>query len=149
LTLALPGAVALAQDFPARPITLVVPYPPGSATDILARLLAPKLSESTKQNVLVVNRGGASTNLGTEYVARAAPDGYTVLIQAPNIATNEFAFKNLRWKRDDFAPVSLLVRWSNVLLAGPSAPVRDFKQLAAASRANPIWRSRFSSNTAT
>ena len=66
MTLALPGAVAWAQDFPARPITLVVPYPPGSATDILARLLAPKLSESTKQNVLVENRGGASTYLGTE-----------------------------------------------------------------------------------
>lgn len=137
LVLAWPGAVAWAQDFPARPITLVVPYPPGSATDILARLLAPKLSESTRQNVLVENRGGASTNLGTEHVARAAPDGYTVLIQAPNIATNDFAFKSLRWKRDDFAPVTLLVRWSNVLLAGPSAPVRDFKQLAAASKANP------------
>jgi tripartite-type tricarboxylate transporter receptor subunit TctC len=137
LALALPCAAALAQDFPVRPITLVVPYPPGSPTDTLARLLAPKLSESTKQNVIVENRGGASTNLGTEYVARAAPDGYTVLIQVPNIATNEFAFKNLRWKRDDFAPVGLLVRWSNVLLAGPSAQVRDFKQLAAASKANP------------
>jgi tripartite-type tricarboxylate transporter receptor subunit TctC len=137
LALAVPGVPALAQDFPARPITLVVPYPPGSATDVLARLLAPKLSESLRQNVIVENRGGASTNLGTEFVARAAPDGYTVLIQAPNIATNEFAFKSLRWKRDDFAPVTLLVRWSNVLVAGPSATVRDFRQLAAASKANP------------
>ena len=163
VTLAWPGATAWAQDYPARPITLVVPYPTGTATDSLARLLAPKLSESTKQNVIVENRGGASTTLGTEHVARPAPAGYTILIQAPNIATNEFALKSLRWKRGDFAPVSLLVRGSNVLLAGPTAPVRDFKQLAAASKANrpPIttahrawarcltWPSKFSSNAAT
>jgi tripartite-type tricarboxylate transporter receptor subunit TctC len=127
----IPIASALAQDYPARAITLVVPYPPGSATDIVARLLQPKLAEALKQNVIVDNRGGASTNIGTEFVSRAAPDGYTVLIQAPNIATNEFAFSSLRWKREDFAPVALMVRWSNVLLAGPSAQVRDIKQLVA------------------
>ena len=122
---------ALAQDYPARAVTLVVPYPPGSATDVVARLLQPKLALALKQNVIVENRGGASTNIGTEFVSRATPDGYTVLIQAPNIATNEFVFSSLRWKREDFAPVSLLVRWSNVLLAGPSAEVRDLKQLLA------------------
>lgn len=135
LTCLVPVASVLAQDYPARPITLVVPYPPGSATDIVARLLQPKLAEAMKQNVIVENRGGASTNIGTEHVARAAPDGYTVLIQAPNIATNEFAFSSLRWKRDDFAPVALLVRWSNVLLAGPSAQARDIEQLIAAGKA--------------
>lgn len=127
--------VAQAQTFPIKAITLVAPYPPGSATDILARLLQPKLSEAFKQPVIVENRGGASTNIGTEYVSRAAPDGYTVLFQAPNIATNEFAFANLRWKREDFAPVSLLVRWSNVLIAGPGAKVRDLKQLIADGKA--------------
>ena len=126
---------ALAQDYPARAVTLVVPYPPGSATDIVARLLQPKLAQALKQNVIVENRGGASTNIGTEFVSRAAPDGYTVLIQAPNIVTNEFAFNSLRWKREDFAPVAQLVRWSNVLLAGPSATARDMKQLLASAKA--------------
>lgn len=127
-----------ALEFPTRSITLVVPYPPGSATDIVARLFQPRLAEAFKQNLVIENRGGASTNIGTDYVARAAPDGYTVLIQAPNIATNEFVFNNLRWKREDFAPVGTLVRWSNVLVAGPSAQVRDFKQLAAASKTAPL-----------
>lgn len=131
LTSLLATGSALAQDYPARAVTLVVPYPPGSATDVVARLLQPKLALALKQNVIVENRGGASTNIGTEFVSRATPDGYTVLIQAPNIATNEFVFSSLRWKREDFAPVSLLVRWSNVLLAGPSAEVRDLKQLLA------------------
>ena len=124
---------ARADEFPSRLITLVVPYQPGVAMDYVARLLAPKLAESTKQNVIVENRAGASTNIGTEYVSRAAPDGHTVLLQAPNIATNEFVFKSMLWKRDDFAPVGLMIRWSNVLVAGPSAKVRDFREFAAAS----------------
>ncbi len=129
----LTASMTQAQDFPSKPITLVVPYPPGSATDIVARLFQPRLAEAFKQSVIIENRGGASTNIGTEYVARAAPDGYTVLIQAPNIATNEYAFSSLRWKREDFAPVGTLVRWSNVLVAGPSAQLRDLKQLVATS----------------
>lgn len=131
----LPFTTAQAQDYPTRAVTLVVPYPPGSATDIVARLLQPKLAQMLKQNVIVENKGGASTNIGTEFVSRAAPDGYTVLIQAPNIVTNEFAFSSLRWKREDFTPVALLVRWSNVLLAGPSAQVRDMKQFLASGKA--------------
>ena len=74
---------ARADEFPSRLITLVVPYQPGVAMDFVARLLAQKLAESTKQNVVVENRPGASTNIGTEYVSRAAPDGHTVLLQAP------------------------------------------------------------------
>ena len=124
---------AHAEDYPSKPVILVVPYPPGSATDFVARLFQPRLSEALKQSVVVENRGGASTNIGTEFVARSAPDGYTILFQVPNIATNEFMFSGLRWHRDDFAPVTLLVRWSNVLMAGPSAKVRDFKELMAAS----------------
>jgi tripartite-type tricarboxylate transporter receptor subunit TctC len=104
----------------------------------VARLFQPRLAEAFRQNVIVENRGGASTNIGTEHVARAAPDGYTVLLQAPNIATNEFVFNSLRWKREDFAPVGTLVRWSNVLVAGPSAQVRDLRELAAASKAAPL-----------
>lgn len=125
------ASVAHAEEYPSKPVTIVVPYPPGSTIDSVARLFQPILSESIKQPVIVENRGGASTNIGTEYVARSRPDGYTVLFQVPNIATNEFMFKTLRWKRDDFAPVALLARWSNVLMAGPSAKVRDFKELLA------------------
>jgi tripartite-type tricarboxylate transporter receptor subunit TctC len=131
IVLATSACVAGAQDFPTKPVTLVVPYPPGSTTDMVVRLFQPRLGELLGQSVIVENRGGASTNIATEHVARAAPDGYTVLLQAPNIATNEYAFKNLRWKREDFAPVGTLVRWSNVLVAGPSAPVNDIQQLLA------------------
>lgn len=125
----LASPLSQAQDFPSRPITLVVPYPPGSATDFVARLFQPRLAEAFKQPVVVENRGGASTNIGTEYVSRAAPDGYTVLVQVPNIVTNEFVFNGIRWKRDDFSPVGTLVRWSNVIVAGPSAPFKDLKRL--------------------
>lgn len=128
-----------AQEFPSRPLTLVVPYPPGSATDLVARLFQPRLSDALKQPVVIENRGGASTNIGTEYVARAAPDGHTVLIQVPNIVTNEFFFKGLRWKREDFAPVGALVRWSNVLVAGPSASLTDLKRLLASAGDSSSW----------
>lgn len=124
---------AQAQEYPSKPLNIVVPYPPGSASDLLARVFQTKLGAVFKEGVIVENRGGASTNIGTEYVARAAADGYTVLLQAPNIATNQFAFLNLRWKTSDFAPVGQLVRYSNVLVAGPSAQTRDFKQLVASS----------------
>lgn len=133
------AAPCQAQEFPSRPVTLVVPYPPGSATDLVARLLQPRLAEALKQPVLVENRGGASTNIGTEHVARAAPDGHTVLIQVPNIVTNEFFFKGLRWKRDDFAPVGALVRWSNVLVAGPGAPSTDLRRVLASAADSSSW----------
>ena len=128
---ALPCRLAYADGFPSKPVTIVVPYPPAGAADLLARLLQPRLAAMFQQPVIVENKGGASTNIGTEFVARAAPDGHTILLQAPNIATNEFAFARLRWKRSDFAPVGRLVRWSNVLVAGPSAPTRDLRQLLA------------------
>lgn len=129
---ALPCNGAWAQAwFPSKTVTLVVPYPAGSATDLLARTLQPRLADAFKQTVIVENKAGASTNIGTVQVSRSAPDGHTILFQAPNIATNEFAFRNLQWKREDFAPVALMVRWSNVLVAGPSAPTADFRKLLA------------------
>lgn len=132
---ALPCTGAWAQGaFPSKTVTIVVPYPPGGAIDLLARMLQPRLADAFKQVVIVENKAGASTNIGTEYVSRAAPDGHTILFQAPNIATNEFAFSDLHWKRDDFAPVALMIRWTNVLVAGPSAPTRDFRQLLSASK---------------
>ncbi len=128
---------AAAQEFPSKVIKLIVPYPPGSTSDILARLLTPIVSKSLNQTIVVENRAGASTNIGAEYVARSAPDGYTLLMQAPNHVTNQFMFAELRWKPGDFAAITQLARYSNVLFAGPSAPTVDFKQLGQASRANP------------
>ncbi|MBT2324884.1 hypothetical protein J7E62_21350 [Variovorax paradoxus] len=85
---------------------------------------------------MVENRGGAFTNIETEYVSRAAPDGYTVLIQVPNIVTNEFVFSSIHWKRDDVSPVGTLVRWSNVV-ADRRAPDRCPTWPSKCSRARP------------
>ncbi len=128
---------AMAQDYPSRLIHIIVPYPPGGGTDTVTRLIAPKLSEALKQPVIVENRPGASTNIATEFVAKAAPDGYTLLLQAPNLATNEAMFSKLAWSLRDFTGVIQLVRYSNVLIAGPGAKVADFKDLLAQSKANP------------
>jgi tripartite-type tricarboxylate transporter receptor subunit TctC len=125
-----PG-LAVAQPYPNKPITVVVPYPPGSTTDSLMRMLGPKLAEKLGQTVIIDNRSGASTSIGTSHVAKAAPDGYTVLIQAPNLVTNEYMFDNLDWKYGDFKPVTLLVKWSNLLVAGPDASVKDFRAMVA------------------
>ncbi|QYY33662.1 tripartite tricarboxylate transporter substrate binding protein (plasmid) [Cupriavidus pinatubonensis] len=127
-----------AQEFPSRRIILVVPYPPANAADYVARLIQPRLAAALNQTVVVENRPGASTNIGTAYVAHAVPDGHTLLFQVPNIATNEFMFKRTGWKRDDFVPVGALVRWSNVLVAGPSAPHTDFKQLLNAKNTSSL-----------
>jgi len=131
------AGTALAQEFPAKTIKLVVPYPPGSTSDTLARLLTPIVGKSLGQAFIVENRSGASTNIGAEYAARAPADGYTILMQAPNHVTNEFMFTELRWKRSDFAAVTQLARYSNVLFAGPSAPTVDFRKLGPASQARP------------
>ena len=134
---ALALAPAMAQDYPSKLIHIIVPYPPGGGTDTVTRLIAPKLSEALKQTVIVENRPGASTNIATEFVAKAAPDGYTLLLQAPNLTTNEAMFSKLAWSLRDFTGVIQLVRYSNVLIAGPGAKVADFKDLLAQSKANP------------
>jgi len=94
-SLMLCAATALAQPFPTKPIRIIVPAAPGGGTDILSRLLSPKLNELLKQSVIVDNRAGASTNLGTELTARAAPDGYTVLVATTPHAVNPSLFKKL------------------------------------------------------
>lgn len=135
--LALMPFSAPAQDYPANPIRIIVPYSPGGGTDTVARLIAPKLSEAFRQPVIVDNRAGASTNIGTELVAKSAPDGYTLLLQAPNLATNEAMFSKIGWSARDFAGVIHLVRYSNVLVASSAANVTDFRDLVAQSKANP------------
>src|SRR5467141_2798643 len=133
------SASAQAQVYPAKPIRMIVAYPPGGGTDIVGRMVAQKLGETLGQSVLVENRGGASGNIGTELAARAAPDGYTILMGnvAPN-AINVSLFKDLPFDPvADFAPVSLVASTPNILVVHPSTPARTVKEVIALAKAKP------------
>ena len=136
---ALPALPAQGQPaFPSKPLKIVVPYAPGGFTDIVARLVAERLADSLKQPVLVENKPGASTILGAEAVARAAPDGYTLLMATTTtLSTNPLMFRKLPYKAADFAPVALTGLTPFVLVAHPSVPVSDAAGLVAYARANP------------
>ena len=133
------SAAAHAQVYPVKPIRMIVAYPPGGGTDIVGRTLAQKLGESLGQGVVVENRGGASGNIGTELAARAAPDGYTILMGnvAPN-AINVSLFKELPFDPvADFAPVSLVASTPNILVVHPSTRARTVKEVIALAKAKP------------
>ena len=133
------SAPAHAQLYPAKTVRMIVAYPPGGGTDIVGRTLAQKLGESLGQSVVVENRGGASGNIGTELAARAAPDGYTILMGnvAPN-AINVSLFKDLPFDPvADFAPVSLVASTPNILVVHPSTPARTVKEVIALAKAKP------------
>lgn len=130
---------AVAQEYPSRPIRMIVAYPPGGGTDIVGRLIAHKLSENLGQNVVVDNRGGATGNIGTELAARATPDGHTLLMGnvAPN-AINVSLFNKLPYDPvKDFAPVSLVAVTPNILVVPPSLPVKTVKDLIALAKSKP------------
>ena len=128
---------ATAQDFPNKTIRFIVPYSAGGGTDSVARLTAAYMSTVLGQQVVVENKPGASANIGTEAVARSTPDGYTVLVTAPNFTTSEALFDKLTWKLDDFMPVSHLVRYANVLVAAPNTPFSGVAQMIEAAKAKP------------
>ena len=131
-------AVSPAQTFPSKPIRIVVPAVPGGGTDILARLLSPRLQAIYGQSIVVENRAGASTNIGTEFTARAAPDGYTVLIATTPHAVNPTLFAKLPFDPiKDFTMISLLARTTTVLVVHPSLPVKNVKELIALARSKP------------
>nr|WP_243419639.1 tripartite tricarboxylate transporter substrate binding protein [Cupriavidus alkaliphilus] len=128
----------LAQSFPARPVRLVVPYPPGGPTDIVARVVGQKLSERLGQPLVVENRPGAGGNIGAEAVARAAPDGYTLLVATTAHAINMTLFRKPGYDtRKDFAPVSLLTRGPLVLVTAPATPAASVAELIAMARGRP------------
>ncbi|MBX3652504.1 MAG: tripartite tricarboxylate transporter substrate binding protein [Burkholderiales bacterium] len=128
----------LAQNFPTRPVRMVVPYPPGGANDIIGRLLAPVLTQELGQNVIVDNRGGGNTLIGSQIVATAAPDGYTLLVVAAGHAVNPALYKKLPYDTArDFVPVSLFGDGAYVLVAHPSAGVSNSAELVARAKANP------------
>lgn len=135
----LPGGPATAQDYPSRPVKIVVPYPAGGSNDIVARLIAQKLSERSGQNFLVENRGGAGGNVGAEAVAASEPDGYTLLLTAPPPLTiNAALYKNLPFDPSKaFAPVALIASVPIVLAVHPSLGVKDVKELIALAKAKP------------
>jgi len=131
---------ALAADpWPARPIRMIVAYPPGGGTDQVGRVMADQLTQHLGQNVILDNRGGATGNIGTELAARAVPDGYTLLMGnvAPN-AVNVSLFKKLAFDPvKDFSPISLVAVTPNILVAHPSMPLKTVKELLALAKAKP------------
>jgi tripartite-type tricarboxylate transporter receptor subunit TctC len=127
----------LAQNYPTRPVRLVSPSSPGGSSDFLGRILAQKLGEQMGQQVVVDNRAGAGGTIGYDLVARAAPDGYTLLIAPASIAINTSMYSKLPYAMRDFAPISLIVAAPNVLCVHPSVPATSVKALIALARARP------------
>jgi len=125
--------------WPERPITMIVPFPPGGSTDILARVLADHLSRRLGQPVVVENRGGASGNIGTAAVAAAAPDGYTLLVNAASVHTvNPSLFANMAFDGiEDFTPIAHLANVLNTMVVHPSVPAQNLQELVDYARANP------------
>ena len=134
-TIAFPAA---AQNYPSRPVRLIVGFAPGGGVDINARLLAPKLSEYLGQQVVVENVPGAGTNIANERVARAAPDGYTLLINSAALAINMSLYRNLPFDTlRDFAPVSVFSESPNVLVVNAKLAAQNVKELIAMARSAP------------
>jgi tripartite-type tricarboxylate transporter receptor subunit TctC len=135
--LACAGA-ALAQAYPARPVRIVIGFPPGGGVDINARLLAPKLAEYLGQQFVIENKPGAGTNIANEHVAKAAPDGHTLLMNTSALAINMSLYGKLPFDAlRDFAPVSLFSESPNVLVVSAKTPFASVKDLLAAARASP------------
>ena len=138
LTAALAGAAANAQPFPARPVRIVVALAPGGGTDNLTRIIVPKLGELLGQQFVVENRAGAGGQIGSEYVARAAPDGYTLLNTDTSFASNPSLFAKLPYDSiRDFAPVALLASAPVALIIHPFVPAKSIRELLALAKARP------------
>ena len=134
---AVPGPLA-AQQYPSKPLRIIVPFPPGAATDITGRYVAQKLNEAFGQQAIVDNRSGANGTIGLELAAKAAPDGHTLVIgQTGNLAISPGLVKVGYDPVRDFAPISLLIASPHVLAAHPSLPVRSLKELVMLARSNP------------
>ena len=151
LGISLQGLAADGDGYPNRPVKLVVPYPPGGAPDVAARMLGGKLSELSGQTFLVENRSGAGGNIGAEFVAKSAPDGYVLLFSTdPPITINGNFVANLGYDPiKDFAPVSLVATLSFILLATPSLPANSVQELITLAKANPGKFNFASSGTGT
>jgi tripartite-type tricarboxylate transporter receptor subunit TctC len=129
----------MAQPYPSHTVKIVVPFPPGGSNDIIARILAQKLTERDGQPFVVENRGGAGGNIGSDAVASSDPDGYTLLLTAPPpLTTNAALYKNLKYDPSQaFAPIALVATVPIVLVVHPSIPVKNVQELIALARAKP------------
>lgn len=130
--------MAAAQGYPVKSIRLVVPQPPGGSTDLLARPLAQRLGDAFGRIVVVDNRSGAGSTIGTTLVAESAPDGYTLLIVAASFTTNPSLYKNLPFDpARDFAPITMLTSIPSILVVHPSLPVKSVRELIALAKNRP------------
>ncbi|MEO8299970.1 MAG: tripartite tricarboxylate transporter substrate binding protein [Burkholderiales bacterium] len=127
-----------AQSFPSRPLTIVVPYAPGGATDVTARRLAELLAKTLRVTVVVDNKPGAATTLAAAYVARASKDGYTLLMApATTTAVNPYLYRKLSYKPEDFAPISMVSKQTFTITVGPDLPARNIQEFIAWAKAKP------------
>src|SRR5256885_3636598 len=130
--------IARAQAYPSRQIRLIIGYPPGGSADITARLIAQSLTERLGQSVIVESRPGGGTNIATEAVINAPPDGYTLLLVAPANAINATLYEKLNHVfLRDVVPIAGLIRFPNVVVVNPSVPVKTIPELVAYAKANP------------
>lgn len=136
MTLAM-AAAAEAQGYPAKPVRLISPFPPGGGSDVVGRILAPKLAEAMGQQFLVENRTGAAGNVGAAFVAASAPDGYTLLVANNTVVTNPAVAKAPFDVVKDFAPVGLIGSTAIALAVHPSFPARSVDELVKAARESP------------
>jgi tripartite-type tricarboxylate transporter receptor subunit TctC len=134
----LPGAnLAAAQDYPTRPVRVIIPFPPGGSNDVVGRLIATHLGERLGKQVIIDNRSGAGGVIGTEAVAKSPPDGYTLLMISLAHAVNPWLYKLTYDPIKDFAPIGLLAKGPNVLVVHPSLPVKSVKELIALAKQKP------------
>lgn len=138
MALSLSAGATAADNWPTKPIRLVIPFTAGGNTDVVARLIAPHIEKAVGQTIVVENRPGAAGNIGAENVARAEPDGYTFLMGTVGTqAINYSIYKDIRFKPEDFAPVTLIASVPNVLVVNPSLPVNSVQELIEYGKKNP------------
>ena len=137
LALLLAACAVSAQEWPAKPIRWIVPYPPGGGTDVIARIMQNRMAEGLGQPIVIENRGGAGGALGTEAAARAAPDGYTLLFTLSSHTINPLLYKLHYDVERDFAPVSLIVSVPQLIAANPDSPIKSMSELVASAKAQP------------
>src|SRR5207302_1099823 len=126
------------EAYPSKPLRMILPFPPGGGTDILGRLIADRLAAGLGQPVVTENRGGAGGNVGAEAAARAAPDGYTIVLVAPSLAISPTLYSKLNYDPvKDFAPVGLVASVPNVMVTHPSVPAQNLREFIALAKAKP------------
>ena len=135
--LLLPLHPASAQNYPTHPIRMIVPFAAGGGTDVLARAIAAGLSERLGQSIVIENRSGAGSVTGTDAVAKAAPDGYTLLYTSPAYSISPSLYKKLPFGPNDLVPIALVASAPLVLALHPSVPANNIKELVALLKANP------------